>query len=151
MATRYAGSSKEKNALNLFIKFMRASNTVNRKNEEFIREYELNPGQFGVLESLYHLGPMCQKDIANKLLSSEGNVTQLIDKLEKQKLVRRMKNREDRRFIEINLTEKGELIMKKIFPTYARKLTEMMGVLSEKEKKMMGDLCKKLGLELSQD
>ena len=51
MATRYAGSSKEKNALNLFIKFMRASNTVNRKNEEFIREYELNPGQFGVLES----------------------------------------------------------------------------------------------------
>ena len=54
-----------------------------------VAEYDLTAPQFGVLEALYHLGPLCQKDLAAKILKSSGNMTMVIDNLEKRDLVRR--------------------------------------------------------------
>ena len=51
--------------------------------------FDLTISQFGVLEALYHKGPLCQRDIAAKILKSTGNITMVIDNLEKRELVRR--------------------------------------------------------------
>lgn len=51
-----------------------------------------------MLEALYHKGPLCKRDIAAKILKSTGNITLLIDNLEKNGLVRRERDNEDRRF-----------------------------------------------------
>jgi MarR family 2-MHQ and catechol resistance regulon transcriptional repressor len=64
----------------------------------------LTISQFGVLETLYHLGAMCQTEIGSKLLRSGGNITLVIDNLEKQGLVRRQRDTEDRRLVNIHLT-----------------------------------------------
>ena len=67
----------------------------------------LTISQFGVLEALHHKGPLCQRDIAVKILKSTGNITLVIDNLEKQGLVTRERTSEDRRYLTIRLTGQG--------------------------------------------
>lgn len=70
-----------------------------------VAEYGLTAPQFGVLEALYHLGPLSLGDLADKLLVTGGNVTYVMDRLENQGLVYREGSPEDRRVTRAKLTE----------------------------------------------
>mgnify|MGYP000381933987 CR=1 FL=1 len=39
---------------------------------------------FGILEALFHLGPLSQKSLGQKVLSTKGNITTIVDNLEKE-------------------------------------------------------------------
>ena len=129
-----SGDNKnEIHALNTFVKLIRAAETVSSRAHGHLRGCGLTVSQFGVLEALYHLGPMCQKDIAKKILKSTGNITTVIDNLEKQGLVRRERSDEDRRYFIILLTAAGVHIIKKIFPGHATQITALMNKLTMAE------------------
>ena len=96
MATRYRGTDDEVAALNAFIALQRAANALNAKLAPRIRDYGLTESQFGVLEALYHLGPMHQNELGAKLLKSGGNMTLVIENLEKRGFVRRVRSETDR-------------------------------------------------------
>jgi MarR family 2-MHQ and catechol resistance regulon transcriptional repressor len=99
-----------------------------------------------VLEALYHLGPLSQKDIGQKILRSSGNITMVIDNLEKRGLVMRKRDKSDRRVFIVHLTDEGNKLISKVFPPHATKISDEMSVLSATEQKTLGGLCKKLGL-----
>jgi MarR family 2-MHQ and catechol resistance regulon transcriptional repressor len=103
--------------------------------------------QFGVLEALHHIGPLCQKDIGQKLLRSSGNITMVIDNLEKRGLVRRERNPKDRRFFVVHLAEEGRQIIGDLFPRHTKVIAGEMSALTEDEQKTLATLCKKLGLK----
>jgi MarR family 2-MHQ and catechol resistance regulon transcriptional repressor len=106
----------------------------------------LTISQFGVLEALHHKGPLCQRDIAAKILKSTGNITLVIDNLEKQELVKRERTSEDRRYLTIRLTGKGEALIGTVFADVEAAIIAEMNALSQDEQEMLGRLCKKLGL-----
>ncbi|MBU0962086.1 MAG: MarR family transcriptional regulator [Proteobacteria bacterium] len=141
---RYRSDKKETRALSSFVKLIRAAETVSSKAHRKLREIGLTVSQFGVLEALYHLGPMCQKEIAEKILKSTGNITTVIDNLEKQGLVIRERNDADRRFFNIQLTDEGTHAIQTIFPDHAKRITLLMDKLTIAEQKELGRLCKKL-------
>ena len=89
MPTRFKGSKQEVRALNAFINLARASDSLMARMSLQFESEGLTTGQFGILEALLHLGPMCQKTIGQKLLRSGGNITLVVDNLEKQGWVRR--------------------------------------------------------------
>ncbi len=60
-----------------------------------------------MLESLYHRGPLRPREISARLLKSGGNITLVVDNLEKRGLVRRQRDSVDRRVVVVSLTEKG--------------------------------------------
>lgn len=132
-------------ALGTFIKLIRAAESVSADVHKEIGDAGLSISQFGILEALYHLGPMYQKDIGRKILKSAGNITMVIDNLEKQKLVVRTRSTEDRRFYQVSLTNKGEKLIAAIFPPHSRRIKNRMSVLTIDEQKMLGGLLKKLG------
>lgn len=142
--TRYAGNDREIRALDAFIGLMRATDRVSSLAHRDLASVRLSVSQFGVLEVLYHRGPMCQKDIARKILKSTGNITMVIDNLEKRGLVARVRNEQDRRFFTVTLTPDGEEIIRNYFPDHARRIAGIMGVLSDEELERLKDLCKKL-------
>jgi len=146
MGTAYKGSEKEIKALDSYIKLMRAAETVTSRLNRNLASADLTVSQFGVLEALYHKGPLCQRDIAKKILKSTGNITMVIDNLERRGLVRRERAAEDRRYITINLTEKGTWLIADLFPRHAASITDEMDVLTEEEQSELGRLCRKLGL-----
>ncbi len=145
MPTHYQGSPREIQALDTFIKLTRATDSLLSRLAHRNTHPGLTTSQFGVLEALYHLGPLCQSVLGEKLLKSGGNITMVIDNLEKSGLVQRVRSTEDRRFITVSLTEKGRELIERIFPGHVQAITEEMSCLSSDEQQELGKLCRKLG------
>ena len=147
MGTKYRGKPEEVRALNAFIKLMRAAESVMNRTQQRLKEYNLTASQFGAMESLYHLGPMCQRDVGTKLLKSGGNITMVVDNLEKRGLVTRERDSGDRRFITVTLTTAGKDLIEEVFPVQLAGIVEDLSVLKDVELEELGGLLKRLGLK----
>jgi MarR family 2-MHQ and catechol resistance regulon transcriptional repressor len=145
MGTHYKGTKKEVSALNTFIKLIRASDSTISRVNITLSKSKLTESQLNILDALYHLGPMCQKDLGRKLLKSGGNITMVIDNLEKQDLVKRERGKEDRRLFNIYLTENGRSLFEKIFPEYLNSILSAINILTDSEQTELQRLCKKIG------
>ncbi len=138
-------TKRQQIALTAYTKMMRAANRVTARMHQHLGESKLTLSQFGVLEALYHLGPLCQRDIGDKILKTSGNITTVIDNLEKRKLVIRQQDKTDRRFMQVALTSQGRRLIGNLFPKHAVMAEEVFSVLSPKEIDTLGRLLKKLG------
>ena len=146
MPTHYQGPPEEVRALDAFIKLMRAAGSLLGHTSRPLAAEGLTAGQFGVLESLLHLGPLHQCDLARKHLQSGGNITMIVDNLEKAGLVRRERKAEDRRYVRVHLTDAGRERIAALFPRHVGTITRQMSALTPGEQDELGRLCRKLGL-----
>ncbi|HEX8174897.1 MAG TPA: MarR family transcriptional regulator [Pyrinomonadaceae bacterium] len=147
MGTRHKGASREVKALDAYIKLMRAAESVSARLAPHLAKAGLTVSQFGALEALYHLGPLCQRDLGKKILKSGGNITMVVDNLEKRGLVERVRAESDRRYVTVNLTKTGRKLIGELFPRHAGAIREEMCVLSDAELEKLGSLCKRVGLK----
>ena len=145
MPAKDPGSSDRAIALEAYIKLMRAAESVTARLNPGLVAQNLSISQFGALEALLHLGPLCQKDLGEKLLKTSGNVTMVVDNLEKRGLVRRERSATDRRFVAVHLTEAGRSLITGMWPAHAEAIGAEMGVLTPDELRELSRLCRKLG------
>src|SRR5687768_14324625 len=145
MPTRYQGTEAEVRALNAFINLVRASEAVSVALHRGLAAKRLTSSQFGVLEALHHLGPLCQGDLATKLLRSGASTTSVVEGLEKRGFVVRQRTEEDKRFVRVALTGKGRRLIQEIFPEHAATVSRLMAVLDPEEQDELRRLCRKLG------
>ncbi|HXT00142.1 MAG TPA: MarR family winged helix-turn-helix transcriptional regulator [Elusimicrobiota bacterium] len=145
MGSRHRGPKEEVRALNAFIALSRAADSVESRTHAVMAEEGLTESQFGVLEALHHLGPLCAAELAKKVLRSKGNLTLVIANLERDGLARRTTREEDRRYRTVELTRKGRTLMEKTFPRHARLVAKTMGALEPGEQDELRRLCRKLG------
>lgn len=150
MGTHYEGSEREQRTLDAFIKLMRASESISNRLNRHLSEVDLTVSQFGVLEALLHLGPLNQKALGEKLLKSGGNITLVIDNLEKSGWVERQQDPQDRRSMLIHLTPEGKDFISSYFPKHLDRIIEEFEVLTDDELEELGRICKKLGLRKGQ-
>ena len=141
-----SGRTSSYTALNSYTKLMRAADSVTGRVGRTMSAAGLTISQFGVLEALHHKGPLCQRDIAVKILKSTGNITLVIDNLEKQGLVKRERISADRRYLTVSLTEKGGALIGSVFAKVEAAIMGEMSTLTADEQETLGRLCKKLGL-----
>jgi len=146
MGTHFCGTPEQVQALDTYIKLERAADSLTSRINGHLADYGLTVSQFGILKALHHLGPMCQKELAQKILKSTGNITFVLDNLVKRDLVRRERDTEDRRFITIHLTAQGDALIRQIFPAHVEIVTREVGVLTTEEQRTLGQLCRKAGL-----
>jgi MarR family transcriptional regulator, 2-MHQ and catechol-resistance regulon repressor len=146
MGTKYKGTKKEVNALNSFIKLTRAADSVRTRVNSVLDGTSITESQFYVLDALYHTGPLNQKEIGEKVFRSGGNITLVIDNLEKQGLVKRVRGKEDRRYFTVHLTKAGKSQMDKIFPRFLSVIVQEMKRLNENDLRELQKLCKAVGL-----
>jgi len=145
MGSHHQGAPKEVKVLDAFIKLRRASESISARLSQDFLNWEITESQFGILEALLHLGPLCQKELGNKILKSTGNITLVIDNLEKRGFVFRVRETDDRRFIKVHLTDLGKSFIEKIFPFHVQRIKEEFAVLDDSELYELGQICKKLG------
>lgn len=145
MPTHYPGTQTEIRTLDTFIKLTRCTNSVLARLSERNTLDDLTPSQFAVLEALYHLGSLTQGEVSVKVLKSGSNMTTVIDNLERDGLVRRERDKNDRRVIHIHLTEAGRDKLEAVLPVHIAALVDEFSVLTESEQETLGQLCKKLG------
>ena len=150
MGTHYAGSLEENRALNAYIKLLRSTQSVDDRIARHQTVPDLNGSQFGALEALYHLGPLPQKAIGKKLLLSKSNVVAIIDALENRDLVKRQRDPDDRRVINVSITQNGRKFIEKAFPVHVGAIVEEFSCLTAREQDELARLCRKLGLNESE-
>lgn len=146
MPTHHKGDANEVLALTTFIKLSRSISAVQgRLLPPLQREFGLTESQLAVLEALYHLGPLHQSQLCQKILRSGSNVTTVVDNLERDGMVRRERGEDDRRVQVVHLTEKGRTTIQQAFPVHAARVTQCFKGLTAEEQAELGRLCRKLG------
>ena len=143
--SRYRQDQAERQALSTYLKLTRTSDRLWDRLALGLQREGVTPSQFGVLEALFHLGPMCQRDLGERILRSSGNMTMVIGNLERRGLVRRARSTEDRRYLQVHLTAQGERLVRHVFPEHAAAITRELSVLTREEQRTLGHLCRKLG------
>jgi MarR family 2-MHQ and catechol resistance regulon transcriptional repressor len=145
MPTHFEGCEGMVRALNAYINLVRASDSVISKLTVHLESEGVTTGQFAVLEALFHLGPMCQHALAEKLLRSGGNMTLVVDNLQKRGWAKRVRSEKDRRMVQIHLTPKGKRLIARIFPEHAKAIARVMNELTPAEQEELRRIARKLG------
>lgn len=149
MSAHYHGDPATELALDSFVKLLRAAEMFNASLHRELNALGLSASQFGALEAVYHVGPMCQRDLGRKLLRSGANMTSVVDNLEGRGLMRRVRQTDDRRYVNIELTPEGANLIREIFPAHALRIRALLNrALTTEETAQLGALCRKLGLSL---
>ncbi|GAB4288009.1 MAG: MarR family transcriptional regulator [Ignavibacteriaceae bacterium] len=146
MGTRYKGSKSETTILDTYIKLYRATEKIKSGIFPVLHDHKISETQFYILDALYNLGPKHQKELAEKVLKSGGNITMVIDNLEKTQLVSRTRGKSDRRVYRVSITPKGKKLYEKIFPDFLNYLVKEFSPLTSKELNELSRISKKLGL-----
>ncbi|MFC4452831.1 MarR family transcriptional regulator [Deinococcus sonorensis] len=149
MPTRYDGTPEERAALDAYIKVWRAAHAVEVQANRHLAAHRLTISQFGVLEVLHHLGPLSQRQLAEKILRSSGNLTMVIDNLERDGLVRRTRDLRDRRIMTVSLTERGEQLIVSLLPAHVAGIVQVFSGLTPQELATLAALSRKLGHSLT--
>lgn len=134
-------------ALKLWVVLSRATAAVQAHAVADMARNGLTPAEFGVLESLYHKGPLLQGDVAKRTLVSSGGTTFLVDRLEKRGLVERRMCETDRRARYAALTPAGRELMERIFPGHAEVIRRAISGLGLADQRTAVDLLRTLGRE----
>src|SRR5437016_14119783 len=130
MPTRHEGTDEERRALDLTIKLARAAQALMNSVMGDVVAAGVSPSHFGVLDALFHLGPMTLGDIAKKHLKSPNNMTSVVDTMERSGLVERRRCDKDRRVIYVDITDKGREIFAKLWPGHVERLVKAVRHLS---------------------
>ena len=138
-------SNEREMALRLWTTLARCYGTIHKELAHKLAEYDLTTAQFGVLEALHHLGPLTLGDLAEKLLVTGGNVTYVMDRLQKDGLVTRRRCSQDRRVVWAELTEEGRSLIEEVFPGHAAYIEQLMSELGAGEQAELRHLLKALG------
>ena len=144
-------SQAQRQALNAWTKMVRCVGTVVNSDRMIMDENGLTISQFDIMETLYHKGPLCQKDLGEKILKSGGNITKVVDNLERDGFVIRIRDEKDRRYFRISLTNKGTAKIKVTFPLVMNNLVKTFSILTEQEQQTLAELCKRIGLETKKE
>lgn len=116
------------------------SRTENAATGRF-RPWNLSLAQFDVIAQVGASGGMMQQELAERLLSTQGNVCQLVNGLEKRGLVeRRPEGRTKRLF----LTVEGNRLFREVVPDHERWLPQQFTALSDAEQRELLRLLRKL-------
>lgn len=132
-------------ALKLWVVLSRAHAAVERLVEAEVARHGMTAAEFGILEALYHKGPLLLGEIQRKILVSSGGITFLVDRLAAKGLVERKACAEDRRARYAVLTPAGEKLIRRIFPEHAQMLERALGGLDETEQRRATALLRALG------
>ena len=132
-------------ALRLWVILSRAHAAIAAHASADVARHSLTLAEFGILEALYHRGPMLLGEVQRRILVSSGGITFLVDRLTAKGLVERRTCQEDRRARYAALTSAGAEFVAKIFPEHAALLTQVMEGLAVEEQCTAADLMRALG------
>lgn len=135
----------EATALKLWVVLARAQAAVARHAEADVARHGLTLAEFGVLEALYHRGPLILGELQRRILVSSGGITYLVDRLEARGLVERRACPSDRRSRFAALTPDGVALVESIFPAHEAVIARALGGLTRAEQARATALIRQLG------
>jgi len=141
-------SESANTVLRLWLLLHRVHDVVTLCEESILRDHGLTPEQFGVLASVKSDGGSLRPvDLALILERSPNSVSMLIDRMVKAGLVKRTRDRNDRRVVNVSLTIKGEKALEPATPANWELIQKILLRLSDEEKHGLADILEMVKCE----
>lgn len=128
----------------LLISMWRSFYYANKNAENVFVSNGLSFTQFAVLELLYNRGEFTVKQITEKVLSTGGNITLVIQRLEKDELISRKPNPRDKRSCFIAITDKGRELMDVVFPAVMDAIESYFSRITKEDAETVVAILRKL-------
>lgn len=108
--------------------------------------FDITPAQYNVLRILRgsHPNALTCSDIGSRLIDRTPDVTRLLNRLQKRRLISRERADHDRRVVEVHITGKGLDLLKKMDPAVSASVDRLGSALSAREHKQLSDLLDRL-------
>lgn len=134
-----------KTEMKILIGLHRNINDIDKKTLKIASEHGLTLSQFMVLEALYSKGDMTVGEVREKILSSVGTISVIVNNLVKMNYIERLPDEKDRRVCILRLTKDGSDVIRKVVPKNEAMIVNSMKVLTSEEKEKLSYLLKKMG------
>lgn len=109
---------------------------IDNKISNYLKEFDLSPAKFNTLMIIKHEGKengLSQVDICKKLLVTASNITKLLDRLDKDQLIIKLTQKDDRRVNLIKISNKGSDLLDQVWPGYLKIIKDLSGSISSEE------------------
>lgn len=120
------------------------SGLIKQKGREILNSYTITPPQFVALQWLFEHGDMTIGDLSNKMYLAFSTTTDLVDRMEKNELVVRVREEQDRRVVRIKLLKEGERIIEEVIQKRQDYLETVLVDFSAEEVEQFSSLLEKL-------
>ncbi|MGM9967640.1 MULTISPECIES: MarR family winged helix-turn-helix transcriptional regulator [unclassified Rummeliibacillus] len=124
---------------------------IKQKGREILSDYTITPPQFIALQWLHELGDMTIGDLSNKMYLAFSTTTDLVDRMERNELVQRIRDNQDRRVVRIHLLKEGERIIEEVIEQRQNYLADIVKDFKCEEVQSLSILLSKLYKEMNQD
>jgi MarR family transcriptional regulator, 2-MHQ and catechol-resistance regulon repressor len=133
--------------VHLWLLLWKASKEVEAHARRSVNTTGLCLSDFGVLEAIFHKGPLPISALGKKVLLSSGSMTAAVDRLEQSGLVNRAGVPTDRRARVVHLTEEGSKLIGRVFAEHEHDMERVFSCLDKRERHALANLLRKLGHE----
>ena len=129
----------------LWVRLAVTFNLLYQEIKKDLANEDLTFAQLDILVCLNRSKGLPLTEVADRLLVTGGNVTGIVDRMEKAGLVTRQRDKKDRRIFWARLTEKGYEVYRQLMPRYIGTMRKVNSYLMPAERKELTRLLKKLG------
>lgn len=116
---------------------------VKQKGREILTNFPITLPQFIALQWLNEEGDMTIGDLSNKMYLAFSTTTDLVDRMEKNHLVERVRDNKDRRVVRIHLLDEGRKIIEDVLE---RRSNYLESILSEMGEDQFNNIADSLNL-----
>ena len=145
-------SDRSKASLRTWLRLLSCESVIERAIRSKFREnFNVTLPQFDVLSELEHAAErLTMSQLSEELMVSNGNITGVVDRLEKNGLVRRIRPKHDRRIQYIELTESGTAEFRRMAKQHEQWIEEMLQDVSQDEMSLLQQLLIKTRSSVAQ-
>lgn len=127
------------------------SGIIKQQGRKILNNYSITPPQFIALQWLFEHGDMTIGDLSNKMYLAFSTTTDLVDRMENNKLVKRVRDEQDRRVVRIHLLDEGERIIEEVIDKRRKYLNSVLVDFSDVEITEFSRLMTRLHEEMIKD
>lgn len=110
-----------------------------------LAEHDITPGQYGVLNHLWSNGPSAPKEIAKSLCLETTTISGVLDRMQKKGLIDRYIDPQDRRSVQVVMTEKGALLKAPVLSIVEEVNREVLSVFSPEARQQLKESLRVIG------
>lgn len=139
ISTAQSERSRDVLAENTILSLIKAHNYIQEQHLQLFKRFGITPQQYNVLRILYVRGEqgLCNSEIANLMITRVPDMTRLIDRMERDQLLKRVRSENDRRMVSIFLLERGRELCEAVDNPLLETVERLMSKLSPAEQEQL--------------
>jgi DNA-binding MarR family transcriptional regulator len=100
----------------LYLSLVKTASDLSHLTDLFLRQFGISQIQYNVLRILRGAGAsgLCRNEISSRMITAAPDMSRLLDRMEREGLIHRSRDREDRRQVASVITRKGEVLLEEM-------------------------------------